>query len=59
MGQKDIDGRAALPPEEAFVAIGNEVRIQIIKALCEADRPLAFSELFERVDYFGTLTSPI
>lgn len=47
----DADRRdpRTLPPEEAFVALGNETRIEILRALQEANRPLAFSELRERV----------
>lgn len=38
-----------LPPNEAFVALGNETRIEILRALQDADDPLAFSELRARV----------
>ena len=38
-----------LPPDEAFVALGNEIRIEILRALEDADAPLAFSELRDRV----------
>lgn len=43
--------KRSLPPDEAFSVLGNETRIQILKILAEAENPLAFSELFERVDY--------
>lgn len=43
-------GRAAnLTPDEAFTALGNETRVHILQALWEADAPLTYSELKERV----------
>lgn len=51
MSKGDADESGTLSPEEAFAVIGNETRIQILKALCEADRPLGFSELYDRIDY--------
>ena len=42
---------ATFPPGEAFAVLGNETRLQILKALGEADEPLAFSELFDRIEY--------
>lgn len=41
---------AGLPPEDAFEAIGNETRVQIMRALGETDCVLAFSELYDRVE---------
>lgn len=41
-------------PEEAFAVLGNETRLQILLALGEAAGPLAFSELYEAVDYDTT-----
>ncbi len=41
--------RETLPPEEAFGVLGNETRMDILRALAEADGPLAFSELRDRV----------
>ncbi|MFB6071489.1 MAG: hypothetical protein ABEJ88_00815 [Halobacterium sp.] len=41
-----------LAPDDAFAAIGHEIRVQIVEALARtdrADRPLAFSELRDRV----------
>jgi hypothetical protein len=38
-----------LPPDEAFVALGSETRIKILRELQDADGPLAFSELRNRV----------
>lgn len=40
---------AALPPDDAFGLLGNETRIEILHALGEADEPLAFSTLYDRV----------
>ena len=42
---------SSFTPEEAYAALGHEVRIQIIKVLHDADEPLSFSELFNRIDY--------
>ncbi len=41
----------ALSADEAFVVLGNETRLQMLKILCEADSPLAYSELFDRIEY--------
>lgn len=38
-----------LPPDQAFAALGNETRIQIIRTLAEEGGPVPFSELRERV----------
>ena len=46
----DADG-SILTPEEAYTVLGNEVRIQIIRTLHEADEPLGFAELFDRIEY--------
>jgi len=40
---------SALSPDEAFGVIGNETRMEILQTLGEADGPLPFSELRERV----------
>lgn len=40
-----------LAPDEAFGLLGNETRIDILRALGDADAALAFSELFDRVAY--------
>lgn len=42
---------ATLSPEEAFSALGEETRLEILLALGEADEPLAFSDLRDRVGY--------
>ena len=38
-----------LSPDDAFAALGNETRMDILRTLAEADAPLSFSELRERV----------
>ncbi|MFB6301174.1 MAG: ArsR/SmtB family transcription factor [Halobacteriales archaeon] len=38
-----------LAPDDAFSALGNETRMEILQALGEAGEPLTFSELRERV----------
>lgn len=48
------DGPWAISPEEAFSVLGDETRLQILQALAEAERPLGFSELFDRVEYDDT-----
>lgn len=45
------DDSSTLSPDEAFDLVGEEARLQILRALGEADGPLAYSELFERVEY--------
>ena len=40
-----------LAPDEAFAVLGNEVRIQILRALANAGEPLSFSGLFDRIEY--------
>jgi hypothetical protein len=45
------EDRAETPsPDEAFATLGSETRLSILQALGAADRPLAFSTLFDRVD---------
>jgi hypothetical protein len=39
-----------LSPDEAFATLGNEIRVGILRALGDADEPLAFSELYDRLD---------
>jgi DNA-binding transcriptional ArsR family regulator len=43
-----------ISPEEAFDVLGDETRLQILEALAEADEPMAYSELFDRIDYDDT-----
>lgn len=49
-GMTDDDGGSALPPDQAFAALGNETRIEILRALGEVDEPLSFSNLHDRVE---------
>ena len=42
---------STLAPDEAFTVLGNEVRIEILRALADAGEPLSFSGLFDQVDY--------
>jgi len=39
-----------LMPDDAFGALGNEIRVDILRALGEADRTLSFSALFDQID---------
>jgi len=45
-------------PGEAFAALGNENRVEILRAFADAQSeerlPLAFSDLYDRVDIDGT-----
>ncbi len=44
---------AGISPAEAFALLGNDTRIEILQALLDAggdERPVPFSELYERVD---------
>lgn len=43
-----------LSPDEAFAVLGNETRLTILRTLGDADTPLAFSELYDRVGYETT-----
>jgi len=43
-----------MSPEEAFSVVSDETRLRILRALGEAEGPLAFSELYRRVDYDDT-----
>lgn len=45
------DELSQLAPEEAFHTLGNETRMEILRVLGEAERPLVFSEIFEEVNY--------
>lgn len=52
------DGNAeestTLSPEEAYAVLGNETRLQILETLGEAREPLAYSEVFDRIEYDDT-----
>jgi len=43
------DGDEDVPPEDAFSLVANETRMDVLKALWEADGPRSFSALRERV----------
>ena len=43
-----------MSPDDAFAIVGDDTRIQILQAIGEADEPLTYSELFDRVDYDST-----
>ncbi len=49
-----VDGEAgeteSLDPDEAFTALGNEIRMEILRALGAAGGTLSFSDLYEKVD---------
>lgn len=45
------EGFTMISPEDAFAILGNEVRLEILQTLGVADEPLAYSELFEYMDY--------
>lgn len=48
------DDSTGIAPDTAFQILGNETRMAILQALGEADKPLTFSTLFNRVDYDTT-----
>lgn len=41
---------STLSPDDAFAVLGNETRMAIVRTLSEADEPLPFSDLYDRVD---------
>ena len=45
------DGTDVISPHEAFDVVGDETRLQILQTLGEANGPLAFSDLFDRMEY--------
>lgn len=46
---EELSDPTTLAPDEAFSALGNETRIQILQTLGEADGSLSFTELRDRV----------
>jgi DNA-binding transcriptional ArsR family regulator len=50
----EAERERTISPEEAFSVLGDETRLQILRTLGEADGPLAFSELYERIEYDDT-----
>lgn len=49
MTPHEIGEPTRLSPDEAFTMLGNETRLQILQTLAEADAPLSFTEVRERV----------
>lgn len=45
------DNSTGLSPDETFEILGKKVRLQILQTLGEAGEPLAYSELFDRIEY--------
>jgi len=45
------DETNVVAPHEAFDVVGDETRLGILRTLGEADGPLAFSDLFDRIEY--------
>ena len=45
------DEQSTLTPEAAFSVLGDDTRLTVLQVLGAADEPLAFSELFDRVEY--------
>jgi DNA-binding transcriptional ArsR family regulator len=45
------DESTSLAPDEAFDVLGSETRLQVLQVLAEADGPLTYSELFDRIAY--------
>ncbi|GAA0195754.1 DUF7351 domain-containing protein [Halobaculum roseum] len=45
----DDAGASAVAPDDAFAALADETRLRTVRTLASADRPLGFTELFERV----------
>lgn len=43
-----------VPPDDAFRILGNETRMAILQALGEANGPLPFSKLYDRIQYDTT-----
>lgn len=48
MGEPE-QAQSRLAPDDAFSALGNEIRVEILRELGEAGEALAFSELYDRV----------
>jgi len=47
----DRPSRSDLSPDEALSLVGNETRLETLRVLADADEPLSFSAVFDRVDY--------
>lgn len=50
MAAETEDAVPTLSPDDAFAVLGNETRMEILQTLAEAEEPLPFSELWDRVD---------
>ncbi|WP_336135452.1 winged helix-turn-helix domain-containing protein [Natronomonas amylolytica] len=53
-GEEGPDDSTGIEPDTAFQILGNETRMAILQALGEAEDPLPFSTLFDRIDYDTT-----
>lgn len=49
MAPETDDDPSSLTPDEAFSVLANETRMEILRTLGEADHPLSFSELRDRI----------
>lgn len=49
--EEGSDETSMLTPEEAFSVLGDGTRLGILQVLGDADEPLTFSDLFDRVEY--------
>lgn len=47
--ESDEGDTSALSPDDAFAVLGNDTRMKILQTLGEADEPLRFSELRDRI----------
>lgn len=47
--ESELSEPTALAPDEAFAVVGNETRVQILRTLGEAETPLSFTELRDRI----------
>ncbi|PSP88690.1 ArsR family transcriptional regulator, partial [Halobacteriales archaeon QS_4_66_20] len=50
-GEIEPGESTTLSAAEAFDIVGDETRLLILKTLAEANEPLAYSELFDRIEY--------
>lgn len=47
-------GEERLSPDDAFAALGDETRIDILRVLGQQGEPLSFSELYDRIEMRGS-----
>lgn len=45
------EGATTISPDDAFAVLGDETRLQILETLGEAEGPLSYSAVFDRIDY--------